>query len=85
MAFYSGIVDKMDNEAEMAFVMAHEIAHAISAAVYSAFDDILYFDLYSSYAETPSAFSELSVDSISCVRSVTGTVRQPTITIKQIT
>lgn len=30
VAFYSGIVDKMDNEAEMAFVMAHEIAHAIA-------------------------------------------------------
>ena len=30
VAFYSGIVDKMENEAEMAFVMAHEIAHAIA-------------------------------------------------------
>ena len=30
VAFYSGIVDKMDNEAEMAFVMAHEVAHAIA-------------------------------------------------------
>ena len=30
VAFYSGIVDKMNNEAEMAFVMAHEIAHAIA-------------------------------------------------------
>lgn len=30
VAFYSGIVDKMENEAEMAFVMAHEIAHAVA-------------------------------------------------------
>jgi len=30
VAFYSGLVDKMNNEAEMAFVMAHEIAHAIA-------------------------------------------------------
>lgn len=30
VAFYSGIVDMMNNEAEMAFVMAHEIAHAIA-------------------------------------------------------
>lgn len=30
VAFYSGIVDRMNNEAEMSFVMAHEIAHAIA-------------------------------------------------------
>lgn len=30
VAFYSGLVDKMNNEAEMAFVMAHEVAHAIA-------------------------------------------------------
>lgn len=30
VAFYSGIVKKMQNEAEMAFVMSHEIAHAIA-------------------------------------------------------
>lgn len=30
VAFYSGIIDKMNNEAEMAFVMAHEVAHAIA-------------------------------------------------------
>ena len=30
VAFYSGIVDKMNNEAEMAFVMSHEVAHAIA-------------------------------------------------------
>ena len=30
VAFYTGIVDRMENEAEMAFVMGHEIAHAIA-------------------------------------------------------
>lgn len=30
VAFYKGLVDKMNNEAEMAFVMAHEVAHAIA-------------------------------------------------------
>ena len=30
VVFFSGLVDKMNNEAEMAFVMAHEVAHAIA-------------------------------------------------------
>lgn len=30
VAFYTGLVDKMENEAEMAFVMSHEVAHAIA-------------------------------------------------------
>lgn len=30
VAFFSSLVDRMNNEAEMAFVMAHEIAHAIA-------------------------------------------------------